>query len=105
ASARRGPVTSPPPRSRSPGSTDPRSLPRPGGSAAPAAMTRPEAWPPEAGSGPAATVAAVSPYTFRRQVARVVLLDGTGAVLLLSGRDPADPVKAPWWEIPGGGID
>jgi 8-oxo-dGTP pyrophosphatase MutT (NUDIX family) len=47
----------------------------------------------------------VSPYTFRRQAARVVLLDRSGCVLLLSARDPADPAKPPWWEIPGGGID
>jgi 8-oxo-dGTP pyrophosphatase MutT (NUDIX family) len=47
----------------------------------------------------------VSPYTFRREAARVVLLDGRGHVLLLSARDPADPAKPPWWEIPGGGID
>jgi 8-oxo-dGTP pyrophosphatase MutT (NUDIX family) len=47
----------------------------------------------------------VSPYTFRRQVARVVLLDRDGSVLLLSARDPADASKPPWWEIPGGGID
>ena len=47
----------------------------------------------------------MSPYTFRRQVARVVLLDATGSVLLLAARDPADPSMGPWWEIPGGGID
>jgi 8-oxo-dGTP pyrophosphatase MutT (NUDIX family) len=47
----------------------------------------------------------MSPYTFRRKAARVVLLDGTGSVLLLSARDPADAGKPPWWEIPGGGID
>jgi 8-oxo-dGTP pyrophosphatase MutT (NUDIX family) len=47
----------------------------------------------------------VSPYTLRRQVARVVLLDRAGSVLLLSARDPADPRKPSWWEIPGGGID
>jgi 8-oxo-dGTP pyrophosphatase MutT (NUDIX family) len=47
----------------------------------------------------------VSPYTFRRQAARVVLLDRRGSVLLLSAHDPADPTGTPWWEIPGGGID
>jgi 8-oxo-dGTP pyrophosphatase MutT (NUDIX family) len=50
-------------------------------------------------------VAPVSPYTFRRRAARVVLLDRTGSVLLLPASDPADPTKLPWWEIPGGGID
>jgi 8-oxo-dGTP pyrophosphatase MutT (NUDIX family) len=44
-------------------------------------------------------------YVLRRQVARVVLLDGRGHVLLLRGRDPSDATKPPWWEIPGGGID
>ena len=56
-------------------------------------------------SGPARTIAAVSPFTLRRTAARVVLLDSSGQVLLLSARDPADAAKQPWWEIPGGGID
>jgi 8-oxo-dGTP pyrophosphatase MutT (NUDIX family) len=47
----------------------------------------------------------MSPYTLRRQAARVVLLTSSGQVLLLSASDPADPAKTPWWEIPGGGID
>src|SRR5262249_19573641 len=47
----------------------------------------------------------VSPFTLRRQVARVVLLDGDGRVLLISARDPAAPHQPGWWEIPGGGID
>jgi 8-oxo-dGTP pyrophosphatase MutT (NUDIX family) len=44
-------------------------------------------------------------FTFRRGAARVVLLDGSGRVLLLRARDPADPSKRPWWELPGGGIE
>lgn len=47
----------------------------------------------------------MSPFTLRRQAARVVLLDTDGHVLLLSAHDPADRAKGPWWEIPGGGID
>jgi 8-oxo-dGTP pyrophosphatase MutT (NUDIX family) len=47
----------------------------------------------------------VSPYTLRRQAARVVLLNEDGHVLLLSARDPADVTKPHWWEIPGGGVD
>jgi 8-oxo-dGTP pyrophosphatase MutT (NUDIX family) len=47
----------------------------------------------------------VSPFILRRQAARLVLLDRRGSVLLLPGRDPADPGTAGWWEIPGGGID
>ncbi len=41
----------------------------------------------------------------RRPAARVILLDDRGRVLLIRGRDPGDPTKPPWWEIPGGGID
>jgi 8-oxo-dGTP pyrophosphatase MutT (NUDIX family) len=44
-------------------------------------------------------------YTFKRKAARVVLLDRLGRVLLLRARDPADPSKPPWWEIPGGGME
>ncbi len=47
----------------------------------------------------------MSRFVLRRKVARVVLLDGRGHVLLLRGRDPSDAAKRPWWEIPGGGID
>ncbi len=47
----------------------------------------------------------MSPFTLRRQAARVVLLDTNSRVLLISARDPADPSKPQWWEIPGGGID
>jgi 8-oxo-dGTP pyrophosphatase MutT (NUDIX family) len=47
----------------------------------------------------------MSPFTLRRNAARVVLLDSVGQVLLLRARDPANHVKPPWWEIPGGGID
>jgi 8-oxo-dGTP pyrophosphatase MutT (NUDIX family) len=44
-------------------------------------------------------------YTFKRKAARVVVLDRQGRVLLLRARDPADPTKPPWWEIPGGGME
>jgi 8-oxo-dGTP pyrophosphatase MutT (NUDIX family) len=47
----------------------------------------------------------VAVYTFKRKAARVVVLDGQGRVLLLRARDPADPSKPPWWEIPGGGME
>lgn len=47
----------------------------------------------------------MSPFTLRRQAARVVLLNAAGEVLLIPARDPADPSKPQWWEIPGGGID
>jgi 8-oxo-dGTP pyrophosphatase MutT (NUDIX family) len=47
----------------------------------------------------------VSPFTFRRKAARVVLLDGERRVLLLRASDPADPGKGSWWELPGGGIE
>lgn len=47
----------------------------------------------------------MSGFVLRRQAARVVLLDGTGAVLLIRARDPAAPASGHWWEIPGGGMD
>jgi len=47
----------------------------------------------------------VSAPVLRRTVARVVLLDRAGDVLLIQGRDPADHTKGSWWEIPGGGLD
>ena len=47
----------------------------------------------------------MSPFTLRRQAARVVLLNRDRDVLLLSASDPADRAKPSWWEIPGGGID
>jgi 8-oxo-dGTP pyrophosphatase MutT (NUDIX family) len=34
-----------------------------------------------------------------------VLLDPAGRVFLMEARDPADPRKGEWWEIPGGGMD
>jgi 8-oxo-dGTP pyrophosphatase MutT (NUDIX family) len=45
------------------------------------------------------------PWTFRRNAARVVLLDEEGRVLLLRAFDPANHMKPPWWEIPGGGVE
>jgi 8-oxo-dGTP pyrophosphatase MutT (NUDIX family) len=44
-------------------------------------------------------------WTFRRNAARVVLLDPDDRVLLLEASDPADRSKGSWWEIPGGGIE
>lgn len=41
----------------------------------------------------------------RRDVARVVLLDPAGAVLLLSGHDPARPDLGRFWFTPGGGVE
>jgi 8-oxo-dGTP pyrophosphatase MutT (NUDIX family) len=37
--------------------------------------------------------------------ARVLLVDGSERVLLLHGRDPADPAAGSWWFTPGGGAD
>lgn len=39
-----------------------------------------------------------------RDVARVVLVDQYGAILLLNGFDPADPSAGEWWFTPGGGL-
>ena len=47
----------------------------------------------------------VNAWTLRRHAARVILLDPNGRVFLINSADPADASKAPWWEIPGGGID
>ncbi len=44
-------------------------------------------------------------YTLRRPAARVIVFDPDRRVYLLQARDPADPSKMPWWEIPGGGVD
>lgn len=41
----------------------------------------------------------------RRMVARVLLVDETGAVLLLSGRDPDAPFAREFWFTPGGGAE
>jgi len=40
-----------------------------------------------------------------RAGARVVVLDGAERVLLLRGRDPAQPGGQPWWFTPGGGLN
>lgn len=47
----------------------------------------------------------MSPWTLRRTAARVVLLDREARIFLMHAVDPADSSKAPWWEIPGGGMD
>ena len=41
----------------------------------------------------------------RRRAARVVVLDSRQRIFLIKSVDPADPRGAPWWEIPGGGMD
>jgi 8-oxo-dGTP pyrophosphatase MutT (NUDIX family) len=46
-----------------------------------------------------------SPGVLERVGARVLLVDGGGRVLLLHGRDPADPGAGAWWFTPGGGAD
>ena len=43
-------------------------------------------------------------WKLRRPAARVVLLDRQGRIFLMHAEDPLDPHKAPWWEIPGGGM-
>ena len=35
----------------------------------------------------------------------MVLLNPANQIFLMQARDPADPGKGDWWEIPGGGID
>lgn len=40
-----------------------------------------------------------------RRAARVLLVDAADRVLLLQGRDPADPGQGSWWFTPGGGLD
>jgi 8-oxo-dGTP pyrophosphatase MutT (NUDIX family) len=47
----------------------------------------------------------LSSFTWRRQAARVVLLDRQDRVLLIRAGDPANRAKGQWWEIPGGGIE
>jgi len=42
---------------------------------------------------------------WRRQAARAVVLDPAGRIFLQNSKDPADPGKGSWWELPGGGID
>jgi 8-oxo-dGTP pyrophosphatase MutT (NUDIX family) len=44
-------------------------------------------------------------WTLRRTAARVVLLDTDDRVLLIQARDPAQPGKGSWWELPGGGME
>ncbi|HET9077101.1 MAG TPA: NUDIX domain-containing protein [Acidimicrobiales bacterium] len=44
-------------------------------------------------------------WALSREAARVVVLDDRDRVLLLRARDPAEPAKGEWWEIPGGGIE
>jgi 8-oxo-dGTP pyrophosphatase MutT (NUDIX family) len=41
----------------------------------------------------------------RRQAARAVVLDGDDRVLLIRARDPFQPAKGEWWELPGGGME
>ena len=48
---------------------------------------------------------AVPPCVTDRVAARVLLIDDDGALLLLRGRDPAEPERGTWWMTPGGGLD
>jgi 8-oxo-dGTP pyrophosphatase MutT (NUDIX family) len=41
----------------------------------------------------------------RRQAGRVLLLDADDRLLLLAGKDPADPTAPGWWFTPGGGAE
>lgn len=54
---------------------------------------------------PEPTGAQVAAGTIDRIAARVIVLDETGAVLLLNGCDPARPEAGTWWLAPGGGLD
>ena len=47
----------------------------------------------------------VADGTIDRIAARVIVVDETGAVLLLNGCDPARPEAGTWWLTPGGGVD
>ncbi len=47
----------------------------------------------------------VIPTVVQRHAGRVLLVDGTGRVLLFRGGDPADPGRGTWWFTPGGGLD
>lgn len=40
-----------------------------------------------------------------RRAARVIVVDREGRTLLLQGRDPARPQDAPFWFVPGGGVE
>jgi 8-oxo-dGTP pyrophosphatase MutT (NUDIX family) len=44
-------------------------------------------------------------WLYRRQAARAVVLDLDDRVLLLQARDPVEPSKGEWWELPGGGVE
>ena len=44
-------------------------------------------------------------FVLKRIAARVICWGPDGRILLIQSRDPADATKAPWWELPGGGID
>jgi len=45
------------------------------------------------------------PRVTDRVAARVLVVDHDGALLLLRGRDPAEPERGTWWMTPGGGVD
>lgn len=45
------------------------------------------------------------PRVIDRVAARVLVIDDDGALLLLRGRDPAEPERGTWWFTPGGGLD
>src|SRR6476646_8112610 len=45
------------------------------------------------------------PAVVLRTGARVLVVDGRGRVLLVRGRDPAEPEAPEWWITPGGGVE
>lgn len=44
-------------------------------------------------------------FVLRRRAARVACFDPFGRIVLIRAIDPADADKAPWWELPGGGLE
>jgi 8-oxo-dGTP pyrophosphatase MutT (NUDIX family) len=49
--------------------------------------------------------AVTEPGPVDRTAARVLVVDESGAVLLLQGCDPAHRDRGSWWFTPGGGLD
>lgn len=38
-------------------------------------------------------------------MARILLMDGSGRLLLQRACEPGNPARGQWWEVPGGGIE
>lgn len=38
-------------------------------------------------------------------MARILLVDASGRLLLQRAREPGNPARGQWWEVPGGGIE